>query len=264
MIDLHAHILPGIDDGAADPAASLEMARQYVAAGFETVVATPHALAGSFSKASARAVRASVDRLNRALRADAIDLNVLPGMEVELDGRLAQHVADGAVIPLACKNHLLVETPFLQMPLGWQNMLYDLESCGMTVIFAHPERCAQLMEKPHLLEEMAGRGVRLQVNWSSLAGFHGSHVQRLASHMARQGLIHCVATDCHDPVSRHPGLAIDGTRVLSGLVDGDDLDRIVHDNPQRVVEGLSMEIPELENTASQAPEQWSWWRRLVS
>ncbi|MFN2227305.1 MAG: tyrosine-protein phosphatase [Anaerolineae bacterium] len=264
MIDLHAHILPGIDDGAADPAASLEMARQYVAAGFKTVVATPHARAGGFSKASAQAVRASVDRLDRALRANAIDLNVLPGMEVELDGRLPRHIADGAVIPLAGKNHLLVETPFLQMPLGWQNMLYDLESCGMTVIFAHPERCAQLMEKPHLLEEMAGRGVRLQVNWSSLAGFHGRHVQRLAGHMARQGLIHCVATDCHDPVSRHPGLAIDGIRFLSGLVDQDDFERIVHDNPQRVVDGLSMRIPELEDTVSQAPEPFAWWRRLVS
>jgi protein-tyrosine phosphatase len=264
MIDLHAHILPGIDDGAADPAASLELARQYVAAGFETVVATPHARAGGFSKASAQAVRDSVDRLNRALRANRIDLNVLPGMEVELDGRLPRHVADGAVIPLAGKNHLLVETPFWQMPLGWQNVLYDLESCGMTVVFAHPERCAQLMQKPQLLEEMADRGAFLQVNWSSLAGFHGRHVQRLACHMARQGLVHCVGTDCHDPVSRHPGLAIDGIRFLSGLVDRDDFERIVHDNPQRVVDGLSMRIPELEDTVSQAPEPFAWWRRLVS
>jgi protein-tyrosine phosphatase len=264
MIDLHAHILPGIDDGAAEMATSLELARQYVAAGFETVMATPHARAGNLSKAFAQAVTDSVERLDRALRANAIKLHVLPGMEVELDGRLPRHLADGAVIPLAGKNHLLVETPFLHMPLGWQNIVYDLESAGITVIFAHPERCAHLMEKPHLLEEMAGRGACLQVNWTSLIGLHGRRVQRLAHFMARRGLIHCVATDCHDPADRHPGLAIDGARVLSGLVDEDDLHRIVHDNPQRVVDGLSMQMAGRETTVSQLPEPCSWWRRLVS
>lgn len=264
MIDLHAHILPGIDDGPAGLSTSLAMARQYVAAGYHTVVATPHARVGGFSTGFADMVRRIVDRVNRALKEHFIGLKVLPGMEVEIDGRLPKHIAKGAIIPLADKNHLLLETPFIQVPVGWQNMFYELESAGFSVVFAHPERCAQLADKPEILHEMASRGVRLQVDWGSLIGLYGRREQRLAHYMARQGLIHCLATDCHDTKNYHPGVATEVACHLKSLLKPNDIERIVHTNPQKVVKGLSMQMPMVENAASPAHNKRSWWRRLLS
>lgn len=263
MIDLHSHILPGIDDGAVDLSASLALARGYAAAGFTVVVATPHARSWECSVWFAQAVANAVDRLNRELQVHAITIRVLPGMEVELDARLPAHVADGALIPLAGKNHLLVETPFLRMPLGWQNMVYDLDNMGITVVFAHPERCAQLQEKSGLLDEMAASGARLQGNWSSLAGHHGRRVQGLIRYMARRGLIHCMATDSHDPVQRHPGLVAEVSGQLADLVGPENLERIVMHNPLQAVNGRPMQVPDMEDTALPIRSKRSWWRRWL-
>jgi protein-tyrosine phosphatase len=263
MIDLHSHILPSIDDGAADMAASLELARLYVAAGFKMVVATPHARSGECSARYARAIVEAVDGLNREFYRHEIDLRVLPGMEVELDARLPAQVAAGALIPLAGKRHLLVETPFMRLPLSWQNMVFDLAAMDITVVFAHPERCAQLAESPGLIDEMAASGACLQVNWDSFAGAHGRTARHVARHMARHGLIHCLATDSHDPLHRHPGMVPGLKAEVAGRVGPENLALMCRDNPLQVVNGRPMQAMDTDTIPLRARRKRPWWRRWL-
>ena len=264
MIDLHSHILPGLDDGAVDLEESLRLARGYAAAGFTVVVATPHARSGECSAGFARTVMDGVDRLNRELERQAVDIRVLPGMEVEIDARLPAHIADGTVIPLAGKNHLLVETPFMRMPLSWHNMVFDLAAVGITVVFAHPERCAQLAETPQLIEEMAAGGACLQVNWDSFTGAHGRQARHTARRMARQGLIHCLATDSHDSLHRHPGGVAAIKDQVADLVGLENLERISRHNPRQVINGLPMQALDTTTIPLRVRKKRSWWWRWLS
>ena len=240
MIDLHSHILPGLDDGAVDLEMSLALARRYIQTGFHCVVATPHAVAGETPAGFAQTVRQATEQLNDALQHRAVALEVLSGMEVTLDPRLPELLAEGAVLTLAAKNHLLVETPFGRLPLGWPKLVFELGSRGVTVLFAHPERCAQIIANPDILQAMVEAGARLQVNWESFKGVYGTKCRRLARHMAAQGLIHCLATDSHDPQWRHPGCVEEMFAELTARVGEANLHRIVVENPARALRGLPM------------------------
>ena len=257
MIDLHAHILPGLDDGPVDMDASLALARIYAQTGFTYVAATPHAVGMALDFAGT--VRRAVVSINRALRQHAIAVRVLPGMEVGLDPRLAEFVAGGAILPLANKNHLLVETPFMRMPLGWQNIVFDLAAGGITVVFAHPERCLHIMQDNAILNEMVMLGAKLQVNWDSFAGAYGREPRHLARRMAEQGLIHCLATDSHDCVKRQPGCVTALWADLTQRVGQANLRRIALENPVRALRGLAMTDMQAAG-ALKRPKRFRWWR----
>ena len=140
MIDIHSHILYGVDDGAEEPSDSIDLARIYVEAGFRQVVATPHAEIDSLpSKNFARTIRGLVTQLNRALRELGLELVLLPGMEVGLDPLLPKMAKQKEILTLANSHYLLVETPFNNLPLNWWEIVFGLASRGVVVIFAHPE-----------------------------------------------------------------------------------------------------------------------------
>ena len=250
MIDLHAHILPGLDEGVADLAASLALSRRYVEAGFSSVVATPHVAAGEMPADYAHTVDAAVYRLNRVLRQRSVALSVLPGMAVTLDAELPQRVVDGTVLTLAGTRHLLVETPLEQLPLNWRSLVFVLAARGVTVLFAHPERCEQILKDWDILYAMLAAGARLQVSWDSFAGAFGPQSMRLACWMADKGLIHCLATDSRDLQSRHPGSIRQIAAELGERIGAHTLWRLSCENPLRVLRGLAMR--EMEMPALQA------------
>jgi protein-tyrosine phosphatase len=272
MIDIHSHILFGIDDGAAGPEESLALARVYVEAGYRTVVATPHTEVDSLpSEYHARTVRDLVNTLNHSLMKQGIELVVLPGMEVGLDPLLPEMVAQEKILSLAGSRYLLVETPFGQLPLHWWEVVFKLAAKGIVVIFAHPERCAQVADDPGILERMAQAGAKFQVNWDSFSEANGRRVDGVARSMARKGYIHCLATDSHDPKVRNAGHVHEIGRRIKGLIGDDNLRRIAEENPARVVQDeplLEMEhggMPEFAAKKRAGRKFWFWPRfRTVS
>ena len=260
MIDLHSHILPALDDGAADIQMSLDLAQRYVETGFHCVVATPHALTGETPAGFAQTVRDATEQLNDLLQQRQIALEVLSGMEVTLDSRLPELLADGQILTLAEKNHLLVETPFGRLPLGWSQLVFELGCRGITVLFAHPERCAQIIDNPSILNDMLESGAQLQVNWDSFAGVYGSRSRHLGRHMAERGLIHCLATDSHDPHKRHPGQVKALFAELEQRVGEPNLRRIVDENPARALRGLAMLNMHREPSAAGTGKKKRWWQ----
>lgn len=251
MIDIHSHILFGVDDGATEPEESLALARIYVKSGYRTVIATPHAELDSLpSEYYARTVQGLVNSLNYSLLEQGIELVVMPGMEAGLDPLLPEMVAQGKILTLAGTRYLLVETSLNQLPLNWWEVVFKLTARGIVVIFAHPERCVQVADDPEILDQIAQAGAKFQVNWDSFSGAYGRRVAKVARSMARKGFIHCLATDSHDPNVRNAGNVHKIGRQIEDLIGEVNLKRIAEENPARVIQDKHL----LEMDHYQMPE----------
>ena len=204
MIDLHSHILHGLDDGPRTLDGSLELARAAVAAGTSTILATPHV--NDDRSIDAARVADGIATLRPALAEADIPLEVLPGGEIAI-WRLAD-LDDDTLHSLALGGgpYLLVESPF--SPVGeFEPIVLDLLTRGHRVLLAHPERCPAFHRDPPRLAELVERGVLVQITATSMTGAFGSTVRRFTSALLLEGLVHVVASDAHDAVRRPPGQA---------------------------------------------------------
>ena len=247
MIDLHCHILPGIDDGPKTLNESLEIARIFEQAGYSHVVATPHAVPGTTWMPGLDKIRDGLGQLNQAIKKNSINLKVLPGMEIALDPNIADLLDQGKVQTLAGTSYVLIEPPFQQLPLGWEHAIFDVLSRGFAVLLAHPERCTQLAAKPQLCDKLIESGVYLQVNWDSFLGHHGRTTQKMAIYLASKGYIHCLATDSHDATNRNAAQVRLAAARIEQLIGRRNLDIISRENPARVLRNdplISMEKSE--------------------
>ncbi|RDV84794.1 tyrosine-protein phosphatase [Ammonifex thiophilus] len=155
MIDIHTHILPGLDDGAEDLEEALSMARLALADGVTALVATPHVIRGSFFP-SRQEILETVSLLNERLAEQGLPLRVLPGAEYRLEPDLPERLAKGELVPLNdAGRYLLVELPSTFVPPYAERVLYELQLQGVTPILAHPERNAELCRRPELLASLA-------------------------------------------------------------------------------------------------------------
>jgi protein-tyrosine phosphatase len=217
LVDIHCHLLPGIDDGAADLTAALAMARIAAGDGIATVVATPHQL-GAHARNRAEDVRRRTREFAAALAAAKIPLAVLPGGDVRVDDHLPRRLADGEALTLGDHGrHLLLELPHeLYVPLD--GTLAELQRAGVVGVLSHPERNAGLLAHPNIAAELVDRGCLMQVTAGSFRGAFGPAAQRLAEWMLAEGLVHFVATDAHGVSSRRPLLrpAFDRVAELAG------------------------------------------------
>jgi protein-tyrosine phosphatase len=248
VIDLHAHLLPGVDDGPPRMADALEMARVAVAGGVATLVCTPH-LNAAHPHTLARV--AEVLPLVRAeLERAGIPLRLLPGAEIAFD-RLTgfDDGALGAASLGGGGRWLLVELPFVGWPLGIPEALARLEMRGFGVVIAHPERSDAIQRAPDRLRDLVGRGALVQVTAGSLTGDHGPRARRAAVALLRAGFVHLLASDAHSATARPPVLA-DGLQMAAAELhtSAEALRWMVEEGPRLVVEGLAVRPPRLVPT----------------
>jgi protein-tyrosine phosphatase len=205
MIDLHCHVLPGIDDGPETIEEAVALARAAVAAGIATVVATPHvnARTPNDSATIARLVRA----LNQRLTDEEVGLDVLPGGEIAMTQIPEIDPAELSRLGLGGGRWLLVEPPFTTVALGLEGLVQTLHRAGHGVVLAHPERCPALQRDRSIVPSLVQGGVLMSITAGSLVGRFGSTVRRYALELAREGLVHNVTSDAHDTGGRAPGIA---------------------------------------------------------
>jgi len=204
VIDLHCHLLPGIDDGPADLGETLAMAQRHVRAGVELVAATPHVAWDMPNEVETIDLRLA--DVHAALAAAEIPLRVVRGAEIDV--RQAVKLSDEQLRALALGGGpwLLLEAP-LRPELGFAPVAYALLERGHRVLIAHPERSPLLQRDPEALRELVRAGAATQVTAASFAGSFGRTVREYAERMLEAGLVHSVASDAHDVVRRPPGLA---------------------------------------------------------
>ena len=239
FVDLHCHLLPGLDDGPATWSEAIGMAEMAVADGTSTIVATPHQL-GSYSRNRGATIREHVTRMEQQLATRKIPLRVLPGADVRIEPALVRRIAGGDVLTVADrKRHVLLELPHeIYLPL--ERLLAELKAAGMVGILTHPERNQGILGSPGILRPLVERGCLLQVTAASLMGGFGERIRAFCEQLIRQELVSFVSSDAHGTQSRGPGLAPAFRRVTE-LVGRPMAIALFRDNPARVVAGQAIQ-----------------------
>lgn len=257
-IDLHSHILPGVDDGPATLEGSFAMARAAVTAGTGQIVATPHVNKRSFIEPEA--IRPAVAALNRALEARGIGLVVRSGAEIALLRLLDLGDEQLECMTLGGGPYLLLESPFRPLAGDIGTLIFGVQTRGFRVLLAHPERCPVFHRDPDALARLVDAGVLLQVTETAITGAFGDRVRQFALRLLREDLVHVIASDAHDHEHRPPGIG-EAVRRAERSVPGIDARAhwLVHDVPAAILDGAP--IPEAPRLS--APRAGSWRRRLA-
>ena len=249
MIDLHSHILAGIDDGAADLDESLAMARLAVADGIEVLAATPHAdVHRPRSEVAAR-----VGELQAELDAQGVPLRLLPGVEIALTPDVPARLADRTLPTLAGSRYALIELPFNVLPPHVGQVLFDVQMAGFTPVMAHVERYRYVQDAPERLREWADRGVVLQVNASSLRGDFGAGPRRAAETVVRGAWPAVLASDSHDSRRRRPELAF-ARALVEALAGPARVAELLDTGPAAIVANQPFPTP-APRSASHGPDR---------
>jgi protein-tyrosine phosphatase len=217
VVDLHCHILPGLDDGPAQIGDSLELARAAERAGITRIAATPHVREDyPFDPLE---IEPRVRQLNVELGRAAIGLEVVSGAELGITK--ARELDDDTVSALCLGTgaYLLVESPYTQVTDLLEQEVFELQLRGFRPVLAHPERSPSFLGDARRLAVLAERGVLCSVTAGSLAGRFGGSVQRFALELFAEGLVHNVASDAHDSTRRPPDLTA-GLAALEAAMSG--------------------------------------------
>ena len=202
MIDIHSHILYGLDDGAKDLGSSIEMAKQAVTEGITSVIATPHHRHPSYSNNKGKII-ARVQELQAELTKQDIPLTIYPGQEIRLFGEMVDAFnLDEELLTLNNSEYVLVEFPSSNIPKYTEQLFYDLMVKGYTPIIAHPERNAEIAENTDKLYRLIKNGALSQVTAASVAGMFGKKTQKLSFNLLENQLAHFVASDAHNITNR--------------------------------------------------------------
>lgn len=234
MIDIHCHIIPGIDDGPKDVASSILMARKAEEEGITTIIATPHRSRVYVN--DAQEVRRLTAELQEHVRHEGLSLELLPGQEPRISGELIEDLQDGRVMPLTGTGHyVFVEFPFDVVPRYAKQLFFDLQLEGYVPVIVHPERNVQLREHPSILLELIRNGALSQVTAGSLTGRFGKKVQAYSKDLVRARQCHFLASDAHDTVKR--GFHMQAAKALIADEFGADRFAVMMDHAASLVKG---------------------------
>ncbi|MBW4084518.1 tyrosine-protein phosphatase [Paenibacillus sp. S150] len=206
MIDIHSHILPFMDDGAADWEAALTMAQAARKDGISTVVATPHHANGAYLNPAPN-IGQAVEQLNQRLREAGDPLLVLPGQEIRIYSDLLNDLEQGQLLTLAGSRYILLEMPSSRVPRTMEETCHELLIQGFVPVIAHPERNAEVAADPSKLTRLVELGALGQLTAQSVTGALGSKLQKLSLDLCRKNAVHVIASDAHDNRHRPFGLS---------------------------------------------------------
>lgn len=249
MIDLHSHILPGLDDGAEDLDSALEMVIQLRDAGFRTLVATPHVIVER-DFLTVDGIMESSRLLQRELKEQGVEIDILAGAENYIFPEMARYVADGKLMTLGnAGKYLLLELPLLEVPVYTEQVFFELQLQGVTPVLAHPERYAALYRDPDRILAWAEQGVLYQLDLRSVQGRYGSDAHAMAMRMLESGLIHFLGSDVHYP-SRRSNPYADELQLIRHLTGEEKFLQLTEEYPQAAIEGKELSLPN-------APARWA-------
>jgi protein-tyrosine phosphatase len=238
LIDLHCHLLPGIDDGPATLAEALAMARLAVEHGIREARVTPHLHVGRWDNDLAR-ISVAVDAHRAALTANDIPLKLSFAAEVRASYDIVPWIEEGRVPFLGefeGKKVLLLELPHSHVPVGADKLVEWLLARGIRPMIAHPERNKDIVRKADKILPFVRLGCLLQLTADAVAGRFGAESAARAAQLLGEGWVFVLASDAHDTTSRPPRIA-PGRQAAARIVGEEEARKLVEDNPGRIVQG---------------------------
>ncbi len=236
MIDIHCHILPGLDDGAQSLDEAVEMARIAEKDGIEKIVATPHLFRGSYMHEDLSIIEDKRKELNKTLKVNNIHVEILNGAEVYIVHNLIDEIRKNRDYLVLNKSaYMFVEFPSEHIFPGVQKLFFELMREDIIPVIAHPERNSVFVRHPSLLYELVQMGATVQANRGSFLGVYGKETEEAVLRFLELNLIHFIASDGHNTHSLVPRISEAVMRVEAEV--GDERARaLVVDNPKAVLE----------------------------
>lgn len=238
VIDIHCHILPGIDDGPHSLDESIAMVRQAVAQGVGVIIATPHYIPDEIEY-NKEIIYDKVKLLQSKIDSEGIDCKIYTGMELYLTPQLIKHFDDNKIVTLAESKYVLVEFPIREGSSNLINLLHEIKIRGYNPIVAHPEKNMAILENPSLINQILEHKVLLQVNANSITGCGGPKIQKLAKDFVAQNLVSFVASDAHS-LDRRPFCAEASIAALKKIVKPDVIQKMVHGNGEKILNNIKI------------------------
>lgn len=236
MIDIHSHILPGLDDGSKNMEETLGMVRQLHEAGFKTLIATPHVLEGR-DFLSPTEILATTEQVRERVTEAGIPVEILAGAENYIFPDMAKWVRAGKLLTLGNRGkYILVELPMLEIPHYTEQVFFELQVLRLTPVLAHPERNKGLSAEPERILAWAKKGILFQLNLRSLNGHYGPQARQLAELMLHSDLIHVIGSDAHR-VSGSELTYSEGLQSIKEIVGETRYQELTRLNPQTILEG---------------------------
>ena len=272
MIDLHNHILHGLDDGPETMDESLEMCWISYRDGVRTIVATPHTLNGEYQN-DRPAILAKVKELNDALKQFGVrsskfgvdypnpekshhfqseicnlksemELKILPGADVHFSNEILHRLDQGEVTTVGDgKKFLILEFPFHAIPFRAEEVLFQLMARGIVPVISHPERNLEITQRPERYYEMIRMGCFGQVTAMSLTGGFGGKIKGFAEKLLNKRLIHLIASDAHSVDGRPPILSL-AAKEAEKIVGREEAQKMVTEYPSAILDGRKPNVPE--------------------
>ncbi len=233
MIDLHAHILPGVDDGPKHIESSLKMLRMAASDGIKEIVATPHIL-GGIDKRQNDFLLSKFEELTDAAAQEGIKIKIHLAAEIYIN----PHIEDLIEYPCCTFDgkgrFVLVEFPMNGLPFGYESILRRLVDNGIVSIVAHPERNYQISKNNGIARKIIDAGAVLQVNAGSLLGVFGRRVKKAAYRLLESNMVYVVASDAHNHRSRPPQLSAVKEHIIK-LTDDETAQDLINNNPDFIL-----------------------------
>ena len=263
MIDLHSHILPGVDDGSTGLSMSLEMARIAVADGIGVMACTPHVYPGLYLNDTA-GIRAARDALQAELDQHGIPLKLTTGADVHLVPGVLAGLRAGTVPSLHDTRYVLIEPAHHVKPPRFAESVFQLVAAGYVPVITHPERLTWIEDNYPVMVELVRNGAWMQVTAGALTGMFGPRPKYWGERMLGEGLVHILATDAHSTKRRVPVLS-QGRAVAEKLLGAQEAQELVLGRPSALMKNLppSQTAP-LPAGKAQGGRGWRrllrWWR----
>lgn len=244
MIDIHCHILPGIDDGSKSLEESIEMARIAQKEGIKTIVNTSH-YNPQFEFKTGDKILEELDRFNKILKDYDIDLKVIVGNEIYCTSDIVQIIESKEFFTINNSRYILLEFSHMGIPKNISDIIYEIKLRGYIVILAHIERYIDIQKNPNQIYDYINEGALIQVNASSIIGKNGKAAKDVCNMLLENNMVHVVGTDAHSSTRRRP-LIKDAYDYVANKYGTKRAEKIFKDNAKRIIddEELIIEGPE--------------------
>ncbi len=251
MIDIHCHILPGIDDGAQSLEESIGIIRAEVEGGTGTFVATPHFIEKVDYNRIGK-LPELIDQVKAEMAREGIVAEIVQGGEIYPAPAMLRGLDEGLPITVGgLGKHMLVDLPLSSFPNDIDSLLYELQIRGITPILAHPERAAFIVQDPERIQRFMEKGVVFQVNAGSLFGRYGPQAKEFAEKILKKRWVHFLSSDSHKP-PRQPAMAR-AVDYLSDILDAEYLELLTSGSARCMLEGR--DLPELPQAPPEEPRR---------
>ena len=240
MVDLHAHILPGIDDGSISFEESIKMCEMAYEDGIRTIVATPHI--GKFPNTK-EIIAQKTKELKDRLVEQGIAIELLCGADYEFTPEIFTSIDSKTALTINHSRYILLDSPYSLLPPNIEKLVGVLVAKGIVPIITHPERCLQVQGSPGMLYSLIKAGALVQVTASSITGKMGSKAKECVELILKQDFAHIIATDTHG-INKRPPVLSEAVGISAGIIGKEMAQAMVTTIPQAIIEDKVVNIPE--------------------